>query len=137
MIMDIRKPFEFRERVQVFFDDDSLTKQQFKNDCDVNVILKKYGRHGVVPQFDYLKPQFGDFTTVEDFHSAIDRIMDSRAVFDRLPATLRARFKNDPALLLEFVADDRNYDEAVKLGICSPKVEANKTENQSSAQVPT
>lgn len=132
-----QKPYEKRERVQVDFDEPSLTKQQFKSDCDVNLILKKYGRGGVVPRFDDLKPQYGDFVSVDDYHTALDRIIDSRASFDRLPAPLRARFKNDPALLLDFVSDERNYDEAVSLGICSPKVEANKTEDQASAQALT
>lgn len=134
---DIRKPFEPGLRVQFACSGVSRVKQQFKNECDVNLILKKYGRNGQVPQFSSERPFYGDFSNVEDYHTALDVVMASRASFDRLPAALRGRFDNDPAKLLAFVENPSNFEEGVKLGIFKPNVVVNKTEEQSSAQVPT
>ena len=31
-----------RERVQIFFDEPSLTRQEFKDECDLGLILKRF-----------------------------------------------------------------------------------------------
>ena len=66
-----------------------------------------------------VEPQYGDFTTVADFHAAQNIIAEATQSFDLLPAALRKRFDNDPAKLLEFLEDDSNREEAIKLGLVS------------------
>lgn len=98
--------------------DDGVTQQQFKEECDINEIVRRFGLTGQLPDGIGM-PQSGDFTGITDFQSAMEVVRRSQEAFMELPADIRARFANDPQRVLEFLADDSNRDEAIKLGIVS------------------
>lgn len=100
-------------------EDLSLTQQSSKDECDINIIMKNFGQGQSLPE-NYKVPQFGDFTEIDDYHSAMNAVAKAAEAFDQLPAEMRYRFNNDPQNLLEFVADDKNRPEAVKLGLLPP-----------------
>ena len=54
------------------------------------------------------------------FQELKNRVLSAEAAFGRLPAATRSRMDNDPAKLLAFLADPKNKDEAVKLGLVHP-----------------
>lgn len=93
-----------------------LVQQQFGEEADINNIMAKYDRTGVLPQRDGA-PFFGDFGDGLDYMDARTRVLEAQEAFGRLPARVRDRFGNDPAELLQFVRDPANHDEAVKLGL--------------------
>lgn len=104
----------------ITFTQPSLAQQHFKQEADINYIIDRYKTTGTL--VDPLKPstrmpQFGDFTSVPDFHAAQTLISESKAMFSSLPSHIRDRFKNDPGQLLAFLADENNREEAIKLGI--------------------
>lgn len=105
----------------------SLTKQSFRDECDINNILKKYNRAmGIdfLNQYQgYLAGKFEDVSAVVDYRTALHQIDEARRVFDAMPSKVRARFENDPQNFLEFMADSKNRDEAISLGLLNPKVE--------------
>ena len=90
-----------RNRVQKYFTEPSRTKQAFKQECDINHIMKKFkkvaGSEFLNQYQGYLGGQFGDFSEVVDYRTALDQINRSKAVFEALPSVLRKRFDNDPA----------------------------------------
>lgn len=94
----------------------TLTKQAFQEECDINVIVRRFGLTGQLP-VGVRMPQFGDFSEVTDFHEALNAVRVAEESFLAMPAEVRARFGNDPGQFVDFVADDRNRDEAVKLGL--------------------
>lgn len=94
----------------------SLTQQHFAEEVDINTIVKRFGITGEMPQ-NFVPPTFSDFTGISDFKSAMDAVRQASESFMEMPAHVRARFGNDPQQLLEFVADEKNLDEAVKLGM--------------------
>ena len=96
--------------------DESLAQQQFKEECDINEIVRRFGLTGTMPE-GVSMPVTGDFTGVVDFHSALNLVRQAEDGFMELPGELRARFANDPGALLAFLDDDRNREEAVKLGL--------------------
>lgn len=97
----------------------SKTQQNQKDDCDINTIVRRFGLTGQLPD-NVRVPQYGDFTGVQDFQTAVNAVRSASESFMELPAELRARFDNDPQKLLEFVANGDNRDEAVKLGLVKP-----------------
>lgn len=114
----IRKPYDPSEGVGMMFDpDEGLAQQQFKAECDVNNIMKRYQATGVITHVNGRQPEFGDFSNPVDFQTSLNTVIESQAMFAELPAELRDRFGNDPLQLLEFLADEDNRDEAIKLGI--------------------
>lgn len=97
-------------------DDVSRTKQEFKEESDINVIMKRYIEFGTTPEFNP-NGMYGDFSDVGDLLEMQQRVQSAHDAFAALPAKIRDRFGNDPAMLLRFVSDAGNRDEAVKLGL--------------------
>ena len=108
----------------------SLAQQHFKDECDINNILRQFNITGLLPESP-LSPRYGDFTGIGDYHTAINRVIAVQDEFEALPAQIRARFNNDPAELIEFLEDDKNRPEAESLGLvekgAAEAVEAPKT----------
>ena len=103
-------------------EDASLTQQHFKDECDINNILRQFNVTGLLPE-NTLSPRYGDFTGISDYHSALNQVIAAEDEFMRLPANIRARFNNDPAQLIDFLEKSDNKDEAIKLGLVNPPVE--------------
>lgn len=105
--------------------DKSLTVQDQKDDADINVILKRFGITGALPVHERV-PLAEGFYGEFDYRASLDVIRAGNAAFDAQPADVRNRFNNDPALFLEFFADPKNSEEAVKLGLATAKPSAVK-----------
>lgn len=117
-MMEIRSAYGKRKRVQVAMDGESLTKQSFKDDCDINKIVKRYQKTGVIEHVSRKRPRFGDAPAAgEDLLSAYLLVEEAEAMFSALPADIRRRFENDPAALLKFMDDPNNQAEAEELGL--------------------
>lgn len=106
--------------------DPSRTKQSFAEESDINFIMARYMETG---QLDPLVVQqreaaFGDFSDGLDFMGAMNRVVEGQAAFGTLSSKVRERFRNDPALLLEFLGDDGNRAEAESLGLVAKVVPA-------------
>jgi phage internal scaffolding protein len=100
-----------RERVQTCFtEDEGCTHQEQKDDCDINNILEKYRRTGVVNHLNKYGEQYGDFTQI-DYQTAQNQVATVNSMFADLPAQERARFNNEPQQFLEFIAQQSNIDD--------------------------
>lgn len=126
--MEFRTAYGFRgEHPGLVFSEPSMTKQSFKDECDINVILARYENTGMY--YDPLTtrgsraPLFDDFTAVPDYMDAQNFVIEAGEMFDALPSRIRKRFNNSPAQLLEFLADSANVSEAIGLGLISAPVE--------------
>lgn len=93
----------------------SLTKQSFKNECDVNNILKNYNKTGIMPE-NFNPGEYRDLDGI-DYQEYMQVVASANSMFEGLDSALRKRFKNDPAQLLSFVHDDKNIAEAKELGL--------------------
>lgn len=102
-------------------DDPSLTQQQFKEEADINTIVDRFLKSGVLPTAVNM-PQYVDYEGVFDFQSAMNVVRQADENFMRLDAKVRARFNNSPQAFLEFFANPENAEEAVRLGLAIPKV---------------
>lgn len=94
----------------------TLTQQQFKDEVDVNEILRKFNITGQLPD-NFTPPQYGDFTGIDDFQSAMNAVISAQNSFMELPANVRDFFANDPQRLLEFISNPENAEQAFKLGL--------------------
>ena len=55
-------------------------------------------------------------------------IVQARESFMTLPAKTRARFQNDPQQFMEFMHDENNFDEIVKLKLATVREEKKQPE---------
>lgn len=104
-------------RLQVSFEKPSRTKQAFKDECDVNNILKKYQKNHLITHVNSIQGSYGDFTNATDYQEALNSVMLANERFQGLPAHIRQQFNNDPASFIDFISDDQNYDKALQLGL--------------------
>lgn len=123
--MEVRQVFKYDadqaslEAGLDFTGQETLTQQQFKDECDINEIVRRFGLTGELPQ-DLRVPVSGDFTGITDFQSAMQAVRQAQEAFMELPGELRLRFANDPQRLLEFMEDSSNLEEARRLGLVKP-----------------
>lgn len=97
----------------------TMTKQSFKDECDINLIMKRYSKSGVLNHLNKYEGRYGDFGDGLDFQSAMGHVIKAQDMFDELPAHVRKRFANSPAEFLDFVSDPVNSEEMVKLGLAT------------------
>lgn len=101
---------------------ESKTDQSFKNECDINFLWNKYSNLGGLP-LPQKEPVFADVTALS-YRNSQDLINEINSSFDGLSSEVRAKFKNDPGELLEFLGNEKNREEAVRLGLVKPTVQA-------------
>lgn len=113
----------YKETDGQFFELPSMTQQHFRDECDINFIIAKYEQTGFLT--DPLRPgsrmyEFGDYSAVQDYQDSLNCVIAAREMFDSLPSKIRERFNYDPSRLLQFLSDESNRDEAVRLGLVDP-----------------
>lgn len=106
--------------------DRSLTNQSDMDVADINKIMAKYEKTGVLidPDGFTRQPTYGDFTEVKNYHEMMIAIRNVERAFDQLPAPIKNRFENDPQKLILFLDDPQNKDEAIKLGLIQAETPA-------------
>lgn len=102
-------------RLQTEVFGESKTRTDYKNECDINRIMKTYRVTGVLPQ--QRTGFFADVSSVRDYADSLQLIKDAQYEFDMLPSQIRKRFANNPEELLRFIHDPRNRAEAIELGL--------------------
>lgn len=112
-----------RNHTPTKFPEETLTQQNFKDSCDINHMMKKYQKTGILGDPNRPMPRFGDFSGGSDFHEMNTKVVRAFQDFNDLPGKVKAYFRNDPGELIEFLADESNREEAIKLGLIDPKKE--------------
>ena len=66
--------------------DEGVTQQSFKEECDINVIVERFGLTGQLPE-NLRMPVSGDFTGITDFQTAMQVVRERKrnsCVFRRI-----------------------------------------------------
>lgn len=108
------KPGGPRYRPRQVFAAEGRTIQAHRDQCDINLILKKFQEAGVKPEMD-VNQQFADVSNMGDFRVAMNRIVEGQRTFDALDPQVRARFGNDAASFFKFAEDPKNREEVIEL----------------------
>ncbi len=118
--MVVHSAFNRGPRVQFDSGKVSRTKQAFKRDVDINNIMRKYVKTGLIDHFSKHSGEYG-FASGVVFHEAMNIVTKAESMFADLPAAVRLRFENDPADFLEFVQNPANAEEMIELGLREPR----------------
>lgn len=93
------------------------TVQSQSDDVDINKIVARFVKTGVLPE-NYRVPSYEDFTeAVTDYHSAMNLVRSAQEAFERLPAPVRSRFDNDPGLFVDYMESNPDVSELEALGL--------------------
>lgn len=115
--MKFRKPYDGPRRHTLTCKGPSLTRQSFAQECDINYILRKYQKTGLVEHVNKFQGNYADLTDIPTYQDALNKVIEANDAFSSLPSSIRKRFGNDPEEFLAFVSDPTNADEMVQLGL--------------------
>lgn len=120
----IRTPYNYNmdaasEETGLSCPEPTKTQQQFAEEVDINTIIERFGINQELPT-NQATPLQGDFTTVTDYQSAQNLILQAQTAFMAMPADVRKEFNNDAGAFLDFVSDPQNKDKAKALGLLVP-----------------
>lgn len=116
----------------------SRTKQEFRDECDINNLLKQYRPHDIAMRLamGVRGGQYMDLPEPQDFQESSNIVIQARDAFMTLPSKVRERFGNNPEQFLKFMADPDNVDEAVRLGLAIKKPEEAKADANGAGDKP-
>lgn len=97
------------------------TRQEFKDECDINTIMARYQHTGELPHINLSTPQFLDVSSSLQFQDSMNYVAEAQSMFAELPSTIRDRFRNDPGLFLEFCSNEVNRKELAHMGLLTPE----------------
>lgn len=98
-------------------EDVSRAVQAARDECDINVIVKKYLRTGELPAAR--QAIYADISSMGNLQDALHMVDAAESAFMELPADVRRYFDNDPVKLVAFAQDPRNQAKAVELGLAT------------------
>jgi len=98
----------------------SRTRQEFAEECDINAIMKRYEKTGVLTHVREAQPRYLDLSDAPSFQDAMNLMLDAKAAFMTLPARVRKEFDNDPAKFVEFAEKPENLEQMGAWGLADP-----------------
>lgn len=97
-----------RVRQPYHSDKPSRTQTSFAQDADINNIMARIERTGMVP-LSSIPPRFGDYPDLS-LAEALNLVAEANAEFAALPSRLREAFHNSPAVLAQFLTEHSDED---------------------------
>lgn len=104
-------------RVQSHPEGPSLAKQSFGDECNINKIMSRYEKDGLVEHINQYQGQYADLPSGQDYQYALNAVIAAKDAFQSLPAKIRTKFDNNPELFLAFVDNPDNKAEMIALGL--------------------
>lgn len=106
-----------RRNPTIKFTQPSMTKQSFAKECNINNIMARYEKTGIVEHVMNNPGHYGDFSEPLEYQEALNKVNAAQALFDALPAQVRAKFDNEPYVFLEYAQNPENYEKLVEMGL--------------------
>lgn len=95
----------------------SMTQQNFRDETDINLILAKYAKTGLLDHVNKFGGRYADMPDENDFHTAMSLVTNAQSMFNELPSGIRSKFYNDPSQFLDFLDNPENREEAIEMGL--------------------
>ncbi len=91
---------------------DGRTKQSFRDECDINLIMERAAQTGTISHLTKYEGVYADFSDY-DFFEHTQKMTQGREIFDDLPAEIRREFGQSPAAFFAYVNDPANINDLV------------------------
>lgn len=122
--MKIRKHYDDLTEKGLIFKKPSMTQQHFKDDCDINVIVRRFnaGQINTMP----LAMNEGFYADVSDLGSYQDanaRVNSIKDYFSNLPSSVREKFNNSVDEFVAFASTSDSRSAFIEMGILEKPVE--------------
>ena len=101
------------------FTQPSLTQQQFKDECEIESLLKAHNLGQVMGILNNhgQQPLYGDVSDIPDFHDAQNHVARATEYFEGLPSDVRSRFNNSLSEFLTTLNDPGAREALTDMGV--------------------
>ena len=114
--MKIRN-WTWREPVYAPIGEFSMTQTQFKDECNINSIMKKYHQGFAITHLNKQVPEWGDFGGVTNMQDALDLVREGETEFMAMNSSVRAAANHDPVQFIEMMGSDEGQQELHAAGL--------------------
>lgn len=97
--------------------DKVLTVQSDADEANINKIVAKMEKGQMSFRMNAAPPFYGDVSEFDGLADAVEKVLSANDLFMDMSASIRERFDNDPVKMVEFLEDEANRAEAIKLGM--------------------
>jgi len=80
----------------------TVTEQHHAKTCNINYIIGKYQKTGLVDHVNRHQGRYGDVSGT-DYEKAMELVTEQQTVFNELPSSIRKHYENDVTQYLEHV----------------------------------
>lgn len=117
-VLRVRTRFNHPFTPKPFVAGDSMAQEHIKEYSDINILVQRFTRAGITPSAAQ-QGQFLDLTSpfVSDLMSAENMLLKAHQGFMGLPAETRLKFGNNAVNMASWLSDEKNHDEARKMGL--------------------
>lgn len=84
------------------------TNQAMKESCDINQILARFRKTGIIEHVAKYRPEYSKITHL-DFEESFKTVKRARKMFQELPAEIRKNFHNEVENFLQFMENPENH----------------------------
>jgi len=111
------RPTRSRERVTARSGGECATQQHMKDDCDINIIIKRHAETGNISHLNPKSPLYIDCTRVRDLQGAIHLVEEAEDNFATLPSAVRQACQNDPVKFINMLHTEEGTLELGEAGL--------------------
>ena len=116
MTTEIVHPYKTgTKRISISEFEKTRTKKQFAKECDINLIMKKFHKEGILTHLRKYGAQYGEATS-NDLLEAMDTLTRAQTMYEDLPSEVRKNFAG-PEEFVDFVSDPDNVEKLREWGL--------------------
>lgn len=117
--MKFRTPYEERYiKKGETFSLPTRTKQEPKDECNINSIMARYAQTGIIDHVAAVQPIYEDVAGISvDYQEALRIVENAQVAFNSLPSALRKELDNNPANLVSFIQNPDNMERCIEYGL--------------------
>ncbi len=95
---------------------DTMVREAFRDECDVNKIVARYALAGTMP-LTVAEAAYGDVSEVSDYKTALDLVYASKDRLSELPDAAREMYMKDPLGYWTALDATKERSDLVELGL--------------------
>lgn len=105
------------KRITAPHSNEMITKQEYKDECNIYNILNQYQQTGIISHINENKPLYTDLPDSMDYQQSLEILTQAGEAFDALPSKVREHFSNDPGRFLAAFSDPSQLNYLHELGL--------------------
>lgn len=115
-----KSAYSEKERPVTENNEPTMTKQALAEELDVNNIIRKYNKTGIMQKAHDFEGVYGEFDSF-DLREAIEKVKLANELFLEVPSSIRSEFNNDAGAFVDFATNPVNIEQMREWKLAPPE----------------